>query len=54
MRRARLEDNDGRLTRASGCVAVEVLVQFTPALPQPFRGRHLFASDEELVAGLDV
>ena len=34
--RARLEDDDRRLMRASCRVAVEVSVQFAPALPQPF------------------
>jgi hypothetical protein len=35
-RRARLEDDDRRFSRASCGVTVEVLVQFTPALPQAF------------------
>jgi hypothetical protein len=35
-RRARLQDDDRCLSRASCSVAVEVLVQFTPALPQLF------------------
>jgi hypothetical protein len=34
--RARLGDDDRRLLRASCSVAVEVLVQFAPALPQLF------------------
>jgi hypothetical protein len=34
-RGARLEDDDRRLSRTSGCIAVEVLVQLTPTLPQP-------------------
>jgi hypothetical protein len=34
--RARLKDDDRRLVRASCSVAIEVLVQFAPALPQPF------------------
>jgi hypothetical protein len=33
---ARLEDDDRRLLRASRSVAVEVLVEFAPALPQLF------------------
>jgi hypothetical protein len=35
-RRSRLEDDDCGLSWASCGVTVEVLVQFTPALPQPF------------------
>jgi hypothetical protein len=32
---ARLEDDDRRLSRTTRSVAVEVLVQFAPPLPQP-------------------
>jgi len=31
-----LENDDRRLLRSSSCIAVEVLVELTPALPQPF------------------
>src|SRR5919106_3623566 len=43
-----LEDDDCRLSRASGCVAVEVVVQFTPALPKPFTLRANCVSAEHL------
>ena len=35
-RRERLKDDERRLLRASCGIAVEVPVQFAPALPQPF------------------